>query len=159
MKIIRALVKSDFESMLKLLKGIPLFVQDELDVVLELADLYLNDTKNNDYLFFVTEESNKELSSFICFGPTPMTIGTYDLYWIGTKQGFEKKGLAKNLINFMIDYLKQNDGRLIRVETAGKDSYNGTQLFYEKINFNEEARIRDFYANGDDLIIFTYRVQ
>ena len=155
---IKALQKTDLESMLALLKGIPLFTKDETEVVLELLDIYLNDNKNKDYLFFATEEDNKDLSSFICFGPTPMTDGTYDLYWIGTNQNYEKRALAKQLVNHMIDYLKERNGRIIRVETASKDSYSGTKAFYERINFKEEARIRDFYAVGDDLIMFTYRV-
>ncbi len=155
---IRAVQKTDFKSMLTLLKEIPLFTKDETDVVLELLDIYLNNKNNKDYLFFVTEEENHDLGSFICFGPTAMTDGTYDLYWIGTSNRYEKRGLAKQLVNYMIDYLRERKGRIIRVETASKDSYSGTKAFYDRINFKEEARLADFYAPGDDLIMFTYRV-
>src|SRR3989339_19899 len=159
-KKIRAVAKNenDYKSMLKLLSDIPLFSRDENEVVLELLDLYQNNPNNRDYYFFATEEEMGNFSSFICFGSTPMTSGTYDLYWLGTSQKYEKQGLARSLVDFMISYLREHQGRIIRVETASKEAYSGTQAFYQRLNFKEEARLRDFYAPGDDLMMFTYHV-
>lgn len=155
---IRPVLKSERNQMLDLFNSITLFKRDEVDVIVELLDIYLDklgkENVVNDYLFFVTEN----FSSFICFGPTPMTIGTYDLYWLGTNPHFEKQGLAKALVNFMVNFLKERGSHLIRVETSSQDSYGGTVAFYNRLKFFEEARIKDFYKVGDDLIIYTYRV-
>lgn len=156
---IRKVLKSDRSNMITLFNSIREFTTDEVEVVKELLGIYLDDLKQKDYLFYVTEEDDSKLSSFICFGPTPMTMGTYDLYWIGTAESHERKGLAKSLITFFIDYLKQNNGRLIRIETSGQESYQGTVNFYNKNNFTEEARIKNFYSPGDDLIIYTCSVE
>jgi hypothetical protein len=44
---------------------------------------------------------------------------------------------------------------LIRVETAGLDSYAAARAFYRKIGYEEVARLRDFYWPGNDLCIYT----
>lgn len=139
---------------IELLNEISLFTNEEREVVLELLDIYLNQKGQKDYQFFVTTESEK-LSAFICFGPTPMTNGMFDLYWIGTSDKFQRKGLARNLIDYFCNYLKNNNGRKIRIETSSKESYSGTLSFYRSLSFTQEAIIKDFYDLNDDLIIYT----
>ena len=48
--------------------------------------------------------------------------------------------------------------RIIRVETSATEAYGPTRGFYASMKYTEEARIRDFYKVGDDLIILTKRV-
>ena len=111
-----------------------------------------------DYLVYATLEEDGSFSSFICFGPTPMTSGTFDLYWIGTAQGQEKKGRAKSLVAFMLQQLRLQQGRLVRIETSSKDTYQGTLAFYQRLQFEQVAMIKDFYAQGDHLVIFICKV-
>ena len=44
--------------------------------------------------------------------------------------------------------------RLIRLETAGIDSYRAARAFYERTGYAEAGRIRDFYWPGNDLYIY-----
>ena len=151
---IRPIKISDKAKLVKLLEGISLFTADERAVALEL----LEDTSpSSDYHFLGTWENDGSLSSFICFGPTPMTFGTYDMYWIGTADQHQRKGLARKLFNEMNVVLKQKNARMVRIETSGKDNYVSTRSFYENIRLVEEARLKDFYSVGDDLIIYMFR--
>jgi ribosomal protein S18 acetylase RimI-like enzyme len=46
-------------------------------------------------------------------------------------------------------------GRLFVVETSGRDSYLPTRAFYERLGYTIAAEVKDFYAPGDDKIIYT----
>lgn len=157
MKIIKVM-KSDHEVITNLIQEIDLFTTDEKEVVFELLDIYMFNELQKDYQFFATLEDDQSFSSFICFGPTPMSSNTYDLYWIGTHPNHRRKGLAAKLIDFMKAYMLEQQAKIIRVETSSQELYGGTVSFYDSLNFNEEARIRDFYKDGDDLIIYTARL-
>ncbi len=147
---------------LQLLHEVLLFTNEERAVALELAETAWAQQRQQlpqDYLLYATLEVDGTFSSFICFGPTPMAQGTYDLYWIGTANRHEKKGRAKALVVFMREKLRELQGRLVRIETSSKDTYQGTLAFYHCMQFEEVAVIRDFYSVGDHLVIFTDKVE
>lgn len=138
----------------ELLNSISLFTEEEKSILEELQDVFFHKQNQNDYEFYVSIIDN-DFTGFICFGPTPMTKGTYDLYWIGTHDKHQRKGIAKGLINFMREALINRGGRKIRIETSSKDSYEGTLAFYRGLEFKEEGIIKNFYDENDHLIIFT----
>ncbi len=49
--------------------------------------------------------------------------------------------------------LRAQRQRVVAVDTAGTDDFAATRDFYGKIGCVEEARIRDFWAKGDDKVI------
>ena len=55
------------------------FRDDEVDVALELVDDALGNAQS-DYWFRIAEVEG-EIAGYLCYGPTPMTDGTFDLYW------------------------------------------------------------------------------
>ncbi len=95
---------------------------------------------------------------YVCYGPTPMTDGTYDLYWIASDPAVRGQGVGASLISGMEGDLRRQKARLIRVETSATEAYGPTRGFYASMKYNEEARIRDFYKVGDDLIMLTKRL-
>jgi ribosomal protein S18 acetylase RimI-like enzyme len=94
-----------------------------------------------------------QLLGYVCYGPTPMTQGTYDLYWIASDPAARGQRVGATLVEAMEADLRKQGGRLVRVETASQESYSGTHRFYAAIQYTEEARFCDFYSPGDDLII------
>ncbi|CAN0589115.1 unnamed protein product [Ectocarpus sp. 12 AP-2014] len=44
--------------------------------------------------------------------------------------------------------------RVLLVETSGNAGFARTRAFYAQAGYEEEARIREFYAAGEDKIIF-----
>ena len=95
---------------------------------------------------------------YVCYGPTPMTEGTYDLYWIASDPQVRGQGVGASLVSGMEGDLRRQKARIIRVETSATEAYGPTRGFYASMKYTEEARIRDFYKAGDDLIILTKRV-
>jgi ribosomal protein S18 acetylase RimI-like enzyme len=50
--------------------------------------------------------------------------------------------------------LVERGERLLLVETSGVESFEYVRAFYRKSGYQEEARIREFYAAGIDKIVF-----
>ncbi len=86
--------------------------------------------------------------------PEPMTEGTWNLLLIAVHPDLQSEGIGRSLMSRVESILKKLEGRLLLVETSGTDSFVSTRSFYEKIGYETEARIRDYYDAGDDKIIF-----
>lgn len=168
---IREAQASDLPSLLDLVKSIDHFSSEEKSVAIELIHSALledinskKDKKFSDYNILVALLLDKVVG-YLCFGPTPMTESTYDLYWIATHPESRGKGVAKDLIDSLKSVLQnhhqetpenQDKKFMIRIETGGKELFGGTREFYKRIGMEEEGRIKDFYSRGDDLVIFTF---
>ena len=94
------------------------------------------------------------LAGYACYGPTPLTDGTYDLYWMAVAPGCRRRKYGQDLIGWVEDGVRQSGGRLIVVETSSQEKYAGTRSFYARMGYEAAARIRDYYRAGDDLVIF-----
>ena len=82
-----------------------------------------------------------------------MTEGTYDLYWIASDPDVRGQGVGAALVSAMEGDLRKRNGRVLRVETSATEDYGPARGFYQSMKYMEEARFRDFYKPGDDLII------
>jgi ribosomal protein S18 acetylase RimI-like enzyme len=135
-----------------LLGETPEFSPEEVAVALELIDDAL-DNPSSDYRILVREDPD-DILGYACFGPTPMTQGCFDLYWLAVAKQARGRGIGKELLAAVEHELRADRARLIRIETAGLDEYESTRHFYERSGYAEVARIRDFYWNGNDLLIY-----
>lgn len=92
-------------------------------------------------------------AGWICWGPTPCTLGTWDLYWMAVDPALQHAGIGTALIREMERRLT-GLARLIVVETAGRSDYAGTRAFYEARGYHAVARIPQFYAPDDDQVVY-----
>ena len=123
---------------------------------LELIDLALK-PNNPDYHILVALKSDQPVG-YVCYGPTPMTEGTFDLYWIAAHPDVRGQGIGSALVSAMEGDLRRRKARLMRVETSALEAYGPTRGFYQAMRYREEARFRDFYKVGEDLIILSKRL-
>lgn len=144
------------EPIRKLLWETNAFRSDEVEVALELIDESLSYTEFNpeNYQVYSAIEGNC-LLGYICFGKTPMTLSTYDLYWIAVARQAQGKGIGKRLFEFACNEIQKQGGKLVVIETSSQPQYEKTRRFYEKIGCRLEATIKDFYRIGDDKLIYT----
>lgn len=112
---------------------------------------------NREYIGLVAE-ADATVVGGLAYGQTPMTDGTYDLYWIACDPQRWRQGIGAALLRAMESDLRRRGARLVRVETSGTSTYQATRAFYERFQYCETARLRDFYRPGDDLVIFTKRM-
>jgi ribosomal protein S18 acetylase RimI-like enzyme len=127
------------------------FTEVEAAVALELVDLAL--AGSVDYRFWIDEEG-ASVRGYVCFGKTPMTEGTYDLYWIAVSPAHKGRGLGRALVQKMEAEIAAEGAYLVRVETSGLEDYEATRAFYVRAGYEVVARVRDFYARGNDLVIY-----
>jgi ribosomal protein S18 acetylase RimI-like enzyme len=154
---IRSIVASDREALAELLRRVETFSADEVACALELIDAARLNPQHPDYRILVATQ-DQAVVGYVCFGPTPMTLGTFDMYWIVADPRLQGKGVGSSLVAAMEEELRGRHARLIRVETSATDDYGPTRRFYQRICYQEEARIRDFYKPGDDLVILAKRL-
>ena len=50
--------------------------------------------------------------------------------------------------------IRQLNGRLLLIETSSLPHYELTRRFYLKHHYDQAAVLRDFYADGDDMVVF-----
>jgi len=125
----------------------------ELACVQELWEAYRQKGEASGYIFLVCREEGRVVG-FLCFGPTPLTIGTFDLYWIAVDPAVRGQGIGHALMDRMEQEVARRDGRLILVETSGTPAYAEARRFYESCGYHYQAVVHDFYRPGDDLLIF-----
>ena len=58
------------------------------------------------------------------------------------------------MLNHVEMWLKDKGQRILLVETAGVDDFGYVRKFYANNGFEAEARIRDFYGEGVDKVVF-----
>ncbi len=104
------------------------------------------------------DESSDRLIGYACFGATPATIGTYDLYWLAVDPAAQGRGIGSALVRAVEAKLLDRGARLLVVETSSRPDYEGTRRFYARSGYMEAARVRDFYAPADDRIVLTTRL-
>src|SRR5438876_7541186 len=151
--MIRELRSEDSGEVIDLVRATKNFSDAEIAIAKELIDICIEKPEQTDYYSYVADE-NGVTAGFLLLGPTPATTGTYDMYWIAVHPDYQGRGIAPALDQFAIDFVRGRGGYLIIAETSSQASYERTRAFYTKQNYEEVARITDYYKPGDDLIIF-----
>lgn len=155
---IRPLVEKDRASLLSMLIKTRSFTSAEIDVAMELIDIVLKDQIQKDYQIYCMVDDQDQAIGYICYGPTPMTQGTFDLYWIAVDPDFQERGVGSKLLSFLEEVVKAEGGRMILADTSTIPHYEKTQKFYLKNGFQEVARVLDYYHPGNDRVTFCRRL-
>jgi len=134
------------------------FTREEINVAMELIDIVMKDEKQKDYKIDCMVDGQDQPVGYICYGPTPMTEGTFDLYWIVVGPNFQGRGIGSRLIDFLEKALKGMDGRMILAETSSIPEYVDAQRFYLQKGFKEVGRVPDYYYPGNDRITYCKRL-
>ncbi len=141
--------------------AVGLFREDEILVALEVFDEAVRAAgaaAGGGSYTALGAEIDGTLAGWICWGPTPCTLGTYDLYWMAVDPAIQGTGVGSALLREM-EHRLAGLARLIVVETAGRPDYQGTRRFYEARGYRATATISDFYAPGDDQVVFVKEVR
>ena len=128
------------------------FSEDEVAVALELFD---DATAGGADYEFIGAFEDDQLIGYACFGETPSTDKTYDLYWIAVHPAAQRSGAGGALMSEVEHRLENRRARLLIVETSSRPDYTSTRRFYEKRGYETAAQLRDYYHTGDDRVVLT----
>jgi ribosomal protein S18 acetylase RimI-like enzyme len=153
---IRPMTPGDKPAIMKLLAATPEFKPSEVTVAEEVIDSYLKDSYQSGYYILVAEL--ELLVGYICYGPTPLTRGTWDIYWLAVSQKKQSRGIGSALLASVEEEIKKARGKLVVIETSSTPEYERTRRFYRRQGYEATCRLPDFYAPGDDKLIFQKRL-
>ncbi len=149
---------AEVEPIMDLLQRTGVFTPDEVHVARELLEDAVFNAEETTYRSLTAIDEGRPVG-YILFGETPVTIGTYDLYWMAVDPGVQGKGIGRALVVEMERRLDELGGRLVRVETAGAPEYAATRAFYDRIGYPEVSCVPDFYWPGNALHTYIKRLR
>ena len=152
--LIRRTVAADRDAVLELVAATGAFRSDETDVAREVLDEAIAYGAGGHYQSFAAEAEGR-VAGWVCFGPTPCTIGTWDVYWLAVSPLLHGRGIGTRLMDHAHAMIAGRGGRLAIVETSGRPDYERARRFYLACSYREASRLPDFYAPGDDKIVYS----
>jgi len=129
----------------------------EVDVAVELVEERLAKGPASGY-WFVFAEYRGRTPGYACYGPIAGTQHSHDLFWIAVHREFQNCGLGAAILAHSEECICRSGGRRIYVETSSRDQYAPTRRFYERHGYLREAELIDFYAPGDNKVIYVKAV-
>jgi len=148
--------EEDLEIVRSIVSSTGFFYDFEIPVAVELVEERLRLGPASDY-YFIFAEVNDKTVAYTCFGPIAGTEGGFDLYWIATHNDFRGRGIGNLLIGETHKVIREMGGRLVIAETSTIEKYAPTRHFYYKLGYTLEAKIDDFYTEGDGKVFFIMR--
>jgi ribosomal protein S18 acetylase RimI-like enzyme len=147
---------ADQEVILSISGQIVGFSHIDRECIKELWDLYAAQGDASGYRFVVARTA-EQLVGYACFGPTPLTEGVWDLYWLAVDPDQQRRGAGRALLAAIEQEIIAEHARMLEIETSGTAPYQAARRFYESCGYRYQAVIHDFYTVGDDLLIFGKR--
>ena len=148
---IRPAKAHDLAAIRRLAEATDLFPAEMLD---DMIAGYLDGSKPD--LWFVADDEGVQGFGFC--EPERMADGAWNLLAIGVAPDRQGEGLGAAMLRYLEAELAKLRARILIVETMGTDAFQQTRDFYLKNGFAEEARIRDFYEDGGDKVVFWKRI-
>lgn len=151
---IRPTQTTDCNDLKLVLDSCELFPSELLD---EMIYDYFNNPETED-IWFTAISDEVPVALGYCV-PEKLTEGTYNLLAIGVSRDMQGKGIAKEMMHYIEQHLKDKGARILIVETSSDEAQFTARSLYNKIGYHQEAIIRDFWNDGEDKIVFWKRVK
>jgi ribosomal protein S18 acetylase RimI-like enzyme len=155
--MIRPTVPADTPELLTLTQATDVFKDLEIKALQEVLDDYhaVNQAQGHQCVTLVDKE---QIMGFAYIAPAAMTDRTWYLYWIAVRKQTQARGLGRKLLLHAENAIREAKGRILLIETSGLPYYELTRKFYLKNGYEQEATLRDFYSDGDNLVVFRKRL-
>jgi len=153
MKYRSQLRESDVQAIIEIVKSTGFFSDSEIDIAEELARENLaKGPEKSGYIFNLADKEDTPVA-YSCYGKTPGTEDSFDLYWIAVHQSERGKGIGKILMEMAVEDIARLSGKNIWIETSSRPIYEPTRHFYLKCGCEIMAQLPHFYGKNDNKII------
>jgi ribosomal protein S18 acetylase RimI-like enzyme len=155
--MIRDTTPADTPALLQLTRGTGVFKPHEVQALDEvLADYHASSRQHGHRA--VTLERDGRVLGYAYYAPAAMTDRTWYLYWIAVTKDIQAKGIGTKLLRHAEDEIRKAGGRVLFIETSSLPHYAQTRRFYEKHGYEVTGVLRDYYSDGDDMVVFRKRM-
>src|SRR5262249_39697270 len=155
--MIRPTIPEDTPTLLTMSAETGAFLPLEVDVLREVLDDYHAEAREAGHRC-VSYEDGGQLIGFAYYAPASMTDRSWELWWIVVGKQTQARGVGGKLLHHVEQAIRQERGRLLILETSSLPSYDLTRRFYVKNNYTVLAVLKDYYADGHDMVIYSKRL-
>lgn len=148
----------DLTAVKQLVEATGVFHDFEVAIAVELVEERLRRGEASGYEFLLADNSDGRLAGYTCRGPIPCTQGSYDIYWIAVDPQLQGRGLGQALMGETERCIAAAGGHRVYLETSGRPDYLPTRRFYDRCGYQEAATLVDFYAEGDDKVVYVKKL-
>lgn len=144
---------SDVQAVVDLVVAAELFARSETPLLRDMMLDYFEAEHANGHRFVVDEQEDAILG-VAYYQPREAADRVWDLTMIAVRPSDQRSGRGVAVLNWVENDLREHGQRLLMIETSATAQYEQARSFYLKAGFDEEARVRDYWEEGDDLVIF-----
>jgi ribosomal protein S18 acetylase RimI-like enzyme len=155
--MIRPTRPDDTPQLLELATATGVFKPLEIQALREVLDDYHATNRATGHLAVTCEQDGSAIG-FAYYAPAAMADRTWYLYWIAVRPHLQARGVGTVLLRHAEEDIRHRQGRLFLIETSSLPHYDLTRRFYLKHGYEQEAVLRDFYADGDNMVVFRKRL-
>jgi ribosomal protein S18 acetylase RimI-like enzyme len=155
--MIREATPEDTPHLVEIARGTGVFKPLEIKALQEVLDDYHAHNRADGHHAVVFEREGRPIG-FAYYAPAAMTDRTWYLYWIAVSKQIQARGIGAALLDHAELEIQRECGRVLMIETSSLPHYELTRRFYLKQGYDREAVLRDYYADGDDMVIFRKRL-
>jgi ribosomal protein S18 acetylase RimI-like enzyme len=155
--MIRPTTPADTPALLKLTEGTGVFKPHEVEALDEVLSDYHASAHALGHIA-VTDERHGQIVGYAYYAPAAMTDRTWYLYWIAVTRDTQAKGVGSGLLRHAEDDIRRRGGRVLFIETSSLPHYDLTRKFYLKHGYEVTAVLKDYYSDGDDMVVFRKRL-
>jgi D-alanine-D-alanine ligase len=145
---------SDREAVRALVAATGFFSREEEDIAVELVDDALLRGRASEYGFVFADAPGGTLQGYACYGPITAGSADFDLYWIAVAPAAQRGGSGRALLGEAERLAREAGATVMFIDTAGRPQYAPTRAFYERMGYRVHRVVKDFYAAGDDMVVY-----
>lgn len=150
--MIRPARPEDSDAVMAIAGASGLFLPHELQAVGEILAAHFAGELGADHHWALFDEDGPSAVAY--YAPEAFAEGVWNLYMLAVDPARRGGGRGATLVRSVEEELRGRGARLLLIETSGLERFERTRQFYRGCGYHEEARIRDYYAAGDDKIVF-----
>lgn len=151
--MIRPVTSADLDAVVGVAVDSTLFAADDRPFLREMVAGYLEGGADEGQRMRVVE-ADGGIVGVVYYQPKAAAEGVWDLTMIAVPADRHGNGHGTRLMRHVEDELRDEGQRLLLVETSSTDAFVATRGFYAALGYGEEARVRDYWSDGDDLVLF-----
>ena len=148
---VRAAEAADLPSLIAIMRGTEMFVPDEIEGFAEATAAHF-EAPEEGHRWSVAEAGGVVTGA--AYLAPEMPRGVFNLLFVGVAPDRRRAGVASALLAETEAHLRGIGARLLLVDTSSGSAFVGAWALYDGCGYEEAARIRDYWAPGEDKITF-----
>ena len=151
----KGIVAEDLKDIEDILRSTGFFYDFEIEIALWLAQETIRTGSEDSGYFWLKIIDDNRILAFANYTKNSFSVHSWDLYWIAVHQNSRHKKIGSLLLKAVEEDVKNSGGKILWVDTSGRQLYSPTEAFYRRNGYDLQASLKDFYAPGDPRQIYS----